>query len=276
MRVTFITYAVGMMALSGVPLFFSGAWTKEEILQATSLWPPSHVPYSLLMAGVVLTALYMTRQILFVFFGRPRCASGQAKESPPVMTLPLIVLAICTIAFSVVLTPAWPWLHGVFSGETAAVDLNKIIQPALFISLLLVGAGIALGWLLYRHAGETDPFAQSQPALFRVLANKFWIDEVYSHTVIAFSKNSARLSDWLDRHVWDALVRAVGGLGQLLGIFTTGVDERGINAGVDEGMTGARFSGRFISNWHSGQIQTYLGAIALGMVALLILYAWLG
>ena len=56
MPATFATYAIGMMALSGVPLFFAGAWTKEEILHATSLWSASRVPYFLMLAGVVLTA----------------------------------------------------------------------------------------------------------------------------------------------------------------------------------------------------------------------------
>ena len=70
MPATFLTYAIGMMALSGVPLFFSGAWTKEEILHATAHWPTSRVPHYLMMAGVVLTALYMTRQMIYVFFGR--------------------------------------------------------------------------------------------------------------------------------------------------------------------------------------------------------------
>ena len=64
MPVTFVTYAIGMMALSGVPLFFSGGWTKEEILHATAHWPRSHAPYYLMLAGVVLTALYMTRQVI--------------------------------------------------------------------------------------------------------------------------------------------------------------------------------------------------------------------
>src|SRR5205814_10112440 len=49
MPVTFLTYAIGMMALSGVPLFFSGAWTKEEILHATSQWPVSRVPHYLML-----------------------------------------------------------------------------------------------------------------------------------------------------------------------------------------------------------------------------------
>jgi NADH-quinone oxidoreductase subunit L len=82
MPVTFVTYAIGMMALSGVPLFFSGAWTKEEILHATSLWSPSRVPYWLMLIGVVLTALYMTRQIIYVFFGAaPSCGAARARES---------------------------------------------------------------------------------------------------------------------------------------------------------------------------------------------------
>src|SRR5947209_5755754 len=85
MPVTFVTYAIGMMALSGVPFFFSGGWTKEEILHAVGHWPPSRAPYYLMFAGVVLTAFYMTRQIIYVFFGNSRTAANQAHESPPVM-----------------------------------------------------------------------------------------------------------------------------------------------------------------------------------------------
>ena len=124
MPVTFLTYAIGMMALSGVPLFFSGAWTKEEILHATSHWSASRVPHYLMLAGVVLTALYMTRQMIYVFFGPRRAASEHAHESPRVMTMPLIVLAVCAIVFSVVLTPAWPWLHDYLSGERAAFNFR--------------------------------------------------------------------------------------------------------------------------------------------------------
>jgi NADH-quinone oxidoreductase subunit L len=276
MPVTFLTYAVGMMSLSGVPLFFSGGWTKEEILHATVHWPSSHVPYYLLLVGVVLTALYMTRQMTYVFFGDRRVISEHADESPRVMTTPLIVLAICTIVLGVVLTPAWPWLHDYLAGESAHFDIALLIQPLLFLSLVLVAAGIGLGVLMYRNAGERDPLAQMSPALFRFLENKMWLDELYDRTVVAWSVIAARVSDWMDRNVWDGVVRAFGGVGQLLGIFTTNVDERGINAGVDETMTGARGLGRVMSGWHSGQIQTYLGAVAIGMLALLILYAWLG
>jgi len=275
MPVTFWTYAIGMMSLSGVPLFFSGGWTKEEILHATSHWPRSHLPYFFILAGVILTALYMTRQVIYVFFGNRRAASRDAHENPPVMTVPLIALGFCTVFFSVVLTPAWPWLHAYLTGEPVQFELAQLIQPTFFVSLAVVTVGIGLGVLMYRKAGETDPLQQSQPALFRFLENKMWLDELYEGTVVAFSAMTARLSDWMDRNVWDSLVRGFGGLGQLFGIFSTNVDERGINAGVDETMSGARGLGRVMSGWHSGQIQTYLGAVAIGMLALLILYAWL-
>jgi len=283
MPVTFFTYAIGMMALSGVPFFFSGSWTKEEILHATAHWPRSHAPYYLILAGVVLTALYMTRQIIYVFFGNARAASDRVHESPRVMTMPLTALALCTIFFGVVLTPASPWLHAYLTGEPAHFEITRLIQPMFFVSLVLVSAGVVLGIWMYRKAGaqardrpaEIDPLEYAQPALFRFLANKMWIDEFYGRTVIAFSWAGARLSDWMDRYFWDGLVRGFGAVGQLFAMFTTSVDERGINAGVDETTAGTRGLGRLLSTTHSGQIQIYLGVVAIGMLALLLLYAWL-
>ena len=283
MPVTFGTYAIGMMALSGVPLFFSGGWTKEEILHATAQWPRSQAPYYLMLAGVVLTALYMTRQMIYVFFGSPRASAEHARESPRIMKMPLVVLAIGAIFLSVVLTPAWPWLHGYLTGEPVHFELARLIQPMLFVSLVLVGAGMALGVWFYRKAGardrdrpaEIDPLEYAQPSLFRLLANKMYIDELYACTIVAFAWTSAQFSDWMDRYFWDGLVRGFGVIGQVFGIVTAGVDERGINVGVDESTVGARGLGRLLSGAHSGQIQLYLGVVAVGMLALLLLYAWL-
>jgi hypothetical protein len=86
---------------------------------------------------------------------------------------------------------------------------------------------------------------------------------------------ASRLSDWMDRNVWDGLVRAFGGMGQVFGSFTTNFDERGINAGVDEATTGTRGIGRVMSAWHSGQIQIYLRTVGVSVLVLLVLYAWL-
>src|SRR6266481_4399492 len=270
MPVTFMTYAIGMMALSGAPLFFSGGWTKEEILHATANWPRSHAPYYLTLAGVVLTAFYMPRQMISVFFGQRRSSSEHAYESPRIMTIPLIVLALGAILLSVVLTPGWPWLHGYLTGEAVHFEIARLVHPMLFVSLALVSAGVGLGIWIYRKAGgpdrdrpaEMDPLEYAQSGLFRFLANGMCIDELYDRTVIAFSWASARLVDWMDRYFWDGLVRGFGAVGQLFGIVTTSVDERGINAGVDETTAGTRGLGRLLSTMHSGQIRTYLCAFA--------------
>jgi hypothetical protein len=185
------------------------------------------------------------------------------------------VLAICTIGLSAVLTPAWPWLHGYLSGEPGALDAGELIQPMLLVSLVLVAAGIGLGIWIYRRAGTTDPLQQAVPVLFRFLENKMWLDELYAVTVIALSRAAALVSSWLDRFFWDGLVRAVAGIGQLFGSFSIGFDERGINAGVDETAGGARGLGRVLSKFHSGQVQTYLAAVAVALLALLLFYAWL-
>src|SRR5262249_2638201 len=277
MPITFATYAIGMMALSGVPFFFSGGWTKEEILNAALFWKPSHGPYYFLSLGVVLTALYMTRQIIYVFFGQPRAGLSHAHESPKVMTIPLIVLATCTILFSIVLTPAWDWPEHYLVGHGGPeFDASRLFQRMILISLVLVGTGVGVGVWLYRRAGDADPLQQNLPALFRFLANNMWIDEMYDRTVVALAAACAWLSEWMDRNVWDGIVRDVGTIAQFFGKLTTGTDERVINAGVDEGTVGAQGFGRVMSRWHSGQIQTYLGAVALGMLALVLLYAWLG
>ena len=233
-----------------------------------------------MLAGVILTALYMTRQIIYVFFGSARNTDFQpvfhAHESPRVMTMPLIVLALCSILFVLVLTPAWPWLHAYLNGEPARADLSLLIQPILFLSLALVAGGIGVGWLIYRNASEVDPLARAQPGLFRFLENKMWFDEIYEQTIIALSRMLSRLADWLDRYFWDGLVRLFAGLAQAFGVLSKGFDDHGINAGVDETTAGTRGFGRLIAAAHSGQIQAYLGAIAIGMLLLLVLYAWLG
>ena len=102
-----------------------------------------------------------------------------------------------------------------------------------------------------------------------------WLDEFYDGTILAFARFAARSSDFLDRYFWDGLVRLFAGIGQLFAGLTKSFDERAINAGVNDATGAARGLGRVLSGWQSGQVQTYLSAIALGMLALLLFYAWL-
>jgi NADH-quinone oxidoreductase subunit L len=275
MPVTFVVYAIGMMALSGVPLFFAGAWTKEAIVDAAHHWPVSMVPYYLVLAGVFLTSLYMTRQMIYVFFGAPREAAAHAHESPMVMTIPLVVLAVCTIFFSLFLTPAWPWLESYLSGETAAVHPGMLIQAGLIVSLALVAGGISAGTWFYRRAGREDPLESAAPGLYAALEQRLWFDELYEFTILKWSALAERFASWMDRFVWDGGVRAVGGAARWLAALTMKADQSGINNSVDQGCDAAQRLGRRVGGWQSGQIQTYLRAVGLGMLALLFLYAWL-
>jgi NADH-quinone oxidoreductase subunit L len=185
------------------------------------------------------------------------------------------MLAVGAIGLSIVLTPAWPWLESYLIGHFAHFDSRLLIQPVIFVSLLLVGVGVGIGAWLYRRVDDVDPLQQKQPALFRFLENKMWIDEFYDRTILALAALIAPVSDWMDRNVWDGLVRGVGAVGRFFAATTTGTDESVINAGVDETTDGARGFGRVMSRLHSGQIKIYLGAVALGMLALLLFYAWL-
>ena len=125
MPLTFITYAIGMLALCGFPIFFSGFWSKDGILEAAQHWDISKGPFYLLVFGALLTAFYMTRQVCYVFFGHWR-GHGTAHESPRVMTVPLAILAFFAIALGVIGTPAWPWFRAFLENRTASFELARI------------------------------------------------------------------------------------------------------------------------------------------------------
>jgi NADH-quinone oxidoreductase subunit L len=155
------------------------------------------------------------------------------------------------------------------------LNWSLLITPTLYVSLVLVVIGIGLGVLIYRGARETDPVERALPPVFRFLENRMWLDELYDWTVLALARFAARLSDFLDRYLWDGLFRLGSTLVGFFGTLTKGFDERAINGGVNEATDWACGLGRGIARRHSGQVQTYLGAIAIAMVALFIFYAWL-
>jgi NADH-quinone oxidoreductase subunit L len=284
MPLTFATYAVGMMALCGVPLFFSGFWSKEAILDAAHHWRVSQAPFYLGLIGAFLTAFYMTRQVCGVFFGTPASAeSGHAHESPPVMTVPLAILACLAVVAGFFGTPAWPWFQSYLEGGRAALDLSKIAAahqlPILLLSTTLVFAAILLsGWIYLKAAARTsremDPLEAAQPAVFACLNRKFFIDEIYDATVVRLTAVFASVSDWLDRAVWGGLVRAVSWLALALARLDRAVDEEVVNGGFDACTETVRGSGEWVSRLQNGQVQRYLRIIGLAFCALLVLLLW--
>jgi NADH-quinone oxidoreductase subunit L len=285
---TFATYAAGMMALCGVPLFFSGFWSKDEILGAARDWPLSHAPYLLGLAGAFLTAFYMTRQVCWVFYGKPEKStnlSAPARESPPVMTIPLAILAALAVLVGFAGTPVWPWFQTYLGGEETVLRPSALFaRPQMIVMLLstvIVGAALALGWRVYakvaaRSVRERDPLEKAMPAVFRLLQNKFWVDEFYAATVIRLNAAFARAIDRVDRGIWAGAVNAVSVLVVLCARLNRALDELALNAGFDFGCDGVRETGGLVSWLQNGSVQRYLrlAGLILSVVTLALIWVF--
>jgi len=278
---TFGTYAIGTLALCGVPILFSGFWSKDAILESAHGWTVSQIPYYMLVFGAVLTAFYMTRQVSYVFFGQWR-GHGHAHESPKVMTTPLAILAFFAVALGAIGTPAWPWFRSFLNGVPAEGDLHAFAEPAwlmlLASSCVIVIVGIGLGWLLYgnkaTNAEAPDVLEAAAPLPWKWLQDRLYMDELYGATVIAFYGWWAKVADWLDRRVWGGAVSAVAwltGLGAELNRF---LDANVVNGAFDKGCEELSTGGGLLSQIQSGRVQSYLRILALGIVALVAILIW--
>jgi NADH-quinone oxidoreductase subunit L len=276
MRVTFATFAVGMMALSGVPFLFSGYWSKEAILHAAHEWDVSSLPLLMGLAAVVLTAFYMMRLVAEVFLGRPRSPGAEhAHESPGTMTVPLAVLALCAVGVGFLGTPAWPWLQSALMG--APVEAHSLLEGGglTLLSIVLVATGLGGGWALYarklRATQEApDPLAAAFPAVFAFLGARMKFDELYAATVGRLNTGFATFSEWMERRVWGGTVDVLAQFGEMAGKFNREADEDGLNTGFDATSDELRGVGRRYSRAQSGEAHGYLRVLAIGFVLLAI------
>jgi NADH-quinone oxidoreductase subunit L len=301
MPVTFAAYAAGMLALCGFPLF-AGFWSKDEILRAAHGWSMSQTPFYLGAAGALLTAFYMTRQVYYVFAGTQRLAakghvSPEATEfedttphapfapheSPAVMTIPLVILAGFAVLLGFIGTPAWPWFQGFLEGRPADFNLGAFsgagILPVMLSSSLIVFAGLGLGWWFYGRkaiASADDPDALSglAPHVFSLLGNAYFVDALYSATLLRVNAWSARVCDWFDRWIWNGVVQIVSyiviGVAWLDNFFDAYV----VNAGFDEGCDGVSRGGQLLARVQSGRVQGYLRIVGCALIALVLFLLW--
>ena len=278
MPVTFITYAIGMMALSGVPFFFSGFWSKDEILHIAHGWPVSHLPFYAAAAAAFLTAFYMTRQVCYVFAGDYR-GHGTPHESPAIMTVPLVVLAAVAVLMSIPATPAWPWLHGYHAGHAVTLDFARLAEHGFLtiagMSAVIALAGMAIGWLLYRHYRAVDPLASAFPMVFKALSRRLYVDELYDATVIRWFNGIARVASWINNWIFAGAVALVACAGRTASRIGSLIDRYVINSGFDTICTGLGDAGELFSTWENGRVPVYLRFLAAGSVLLLVFLGWL-
>jgi len=280
---TFYSYAVGMLALCGVPIFFSGFWSKDEILESAHGWPLSQAPYYMLISGAVLTAFYMTRQVSYVFYGEYR-GRGHAHESPRVMTTPLVILAIFAITLGIIGTPAWPWFRAFLENHAASVEMHAFSESAwlmlLLTSCVIVIVGIGLGWWLYGNksprAEETDALQKAISPVWAVLANRFYVDELYGATVIAFYYWWAKVADWIDREIWGDMVATVTLLFKGWAQLNRFLDANMVDGAFDKGCEEIYNGGGVFARIQNGRGQIYLRLLALAVVILAAILIWSG
>ncbi len=274
MPLTFLAYAIGMMALAGVPVLFSGFWSKDEILHATAHWPFSKIPFLLGLAGAFLTAFYMTRQMMYVFFGRSR-AEQPAHESPSVMTGPLLVLAGCSILIGFIGTPAWPWLEDYLTGAQTPGGFGQLFRGSFLglaiLSTIIVGAGIAAGWFLYfRVDSKRDVLEERFPEIYGALRNRLWVDEAYDRTIVALNLWLARFATRAENLVFAAVGWVAGLLAIGFGWVSRVIDNFGIDLGFDQTCRTLRMGAAGARKVQGGQVQNYIQSIAVTLLLLVV------
>ncbi len=201
MPVTFWCFLAGTLAISGIPLF-SGFFSKDEIL-----WKAFSSPHGHLLLWVVgvftagLTAFYMFRLFFMIFLGKPRMdpqVEAHAHESPRPMTIPLMVLAVLSVIGGYVGIPAAlggsnrfeGFLSSVFGhGQSPAHGVAHHVPPAeyylMIISVVVVLVAILIASRFYLRDLEIPKrLARRFSFTYRVLFNKYYVDEFYDRTVV--------------------------------------------------------------------------------------------
>jgi NADH-quinone oxidoreductase subunit L len=283
MRTTFVTYAIGMLALCGFPLVFSGFWSKDGILEAAEHWSVAKTPFYMLVFGALLTAFYMTRQVSYVFFGVNR-GEKHAHESPAVMTVPLAILAFFAMALGLIGTPAWPWFRAFIEGRAVGFDWHGFAEPGLMAlmgtSTVVVFLGLGLGLWLYGDKspmrGEPDVLEAFAPLPWAWLRDRLYVDELYGATVIAFYGRWAKVADWMDKRVWGGAVSGVTWAFRLWADLNRFLDSNVVDGGFDKGCEELSTGGGLLSRVQTGRVQTYLRILALAVVALVAILIWSG
>ena len=193
---TYWTFLIGTFALCGVPLF-SGFFSKEAILVVAF---KESIPLFLIAVVVaVLTTFYMTRLFIVAFTGDARSDYAKhAKESPSVMTVPLLILAV----------PA------LFAGYFNMHEPDPII---LFASVMAVVFGFLIARAIYKNA-DKDPLPAKFGIIAKAMNERFWFDEFYQWIIENIQENLARITDIADRWIIAGLlVRGVHGSTELAG-----------------------------------------------------------
>ncbi|MBM4342316.1 MAG: NADH-quinone oxidoreductase subunit L [Deltaproteobacteria bacterium] len=211
MPLTHALFLLATLAIAGIwPL--SGFFSKDEVL-AAALHGGHPLVFAVGLGVAGLTAFYMARVYLLVFWGEPRReASAHVHEAPLTMVLPMGALAVLAAVAGFVPVSRWVALPG--TAEHAGIDW-LVAGPATAAALAGFGAA---GWLYGGDLGRSDAAVARLGRLYGALRHKFWIDELYLWVArkVMFRLVAAPIA-WFDRMVVDGTMHGVGLLTRLCG-----------------------------------------------------------
>jgi NADH-quinone oxidoreductase subunit L len=272
--VTFATMSLGTLAIAGAP-FFSGFFSKDSILAAAGSGPfGSKVWYLLGLLTALLTAFYMFRLTFLTFFGEPRFDQEHTHvhESPRVMLAPLVVLAALSVAGGWFALPLFFGGHDYFESylapvfakseelrAAAAASANVSVHHStgevwLFAGIATLAAAIGVFvscWFYIRKPEAPDKVSESLRAPYRLLFNKYFVDEAYDFLFV-------RPIGWLSTNV-------------LWKVF----DVRGIDGAVNGLAAAARATGERVRLLQSGNTRSYAAWVVIGAAAVTTFVVWL-
>jgi NADH-quinone oxidoreductase subunit L len=281
MPITYVTFLIGSLALSGVfPL--AGFWSKDEIL-ATAGQQGYEIFMVIGLVGAVMTAAYMTRCVWLTFFGEYR-GHAHPHESPRAITVPLIVLAVFSVLAGLANASAFgieefaKYVEPTVAFPPLTAPDFDITLAAVSFLLVIIALGVAaVFWLdrkeLQALKGLTERSSAAK-AGHTFLLNKYYLDHLYEGTIVGGIKGPiARASYWVNQHVIDGVVNAVGKGATVVGRFTyRDVDQLLVDGAVNgiANQTGA--AGGMLRYLQSGRVQRYALILfaSVGVMALLL------
>ena len=294
MPVTFWTFVIYTLAISGVPLT-SGFMSKDEILAGTlafsGLTGHAIVPIiGFLVAG--LTAFYMFRLVILTFLGthKDQARLGMIHESPKVMTVPLVILAALSLFFFYGLNPFQPaetWVVAANerpetvvpaslaapSSEVFAEEMHHAHTPAMGLSLLVASIGILLAFTVYAWRKiDADRVATALAPLHRFLVNKWYFDELYNGLVVGGTLAWCAVLRWFDNTIIDGVVNGSGWITRGTSFLSGKFDSVVVDGLVNLTAYLSGFAGLMLRKFQTGRVQTYLIFVVMSVMLLYFIF----
>jgi NADH-quinone oxidoreductase subunit L len=298
--ITSVVFYVGAIAIAGIPPF-AGFWSKDGILADT--FKSGH--YLLWFIGVVgafMTAFYMFRLIYMTFYGESRVdpeVLHHVHESPPVMTVPLIILAILSVVGGLILgvPPEHGWIHrflgavvghgviqvaggvaeaaGMAEGHVGGGAFHAVDALLMIISVLVGALGWGLAWFFYtKRIAIPARLAEKYRDLYELLLNKYWVDELYEYVFVRGGKALANLFWGFDERVVDGAVNGASHMTVQTSEGSGRFDLYTIDGSVNGLSVVIKFSARAFRLLQTGFVQNYVLAMVLGLFVIVTAYVF--